>query len=286
MTADQEPTGSTSELQHDSRVGQYDLTHWYTPLGRSTARLFTDAGRRVGAHPALALILAAGIGAAVLTSFLVSRVYDAVTERDGIAALDVPLLHAAMALRSTGVDAFSAAVAYLFGPIGMPAMAVAAILVLSLRRRSLTPLILIAASGIGSLLMTVAGKDIIGRHRPPLADAIAPFEFSPSFPSGHTLNATVIAGVVGYLLWLRRHTIAARVVSIAAPVLIAIVVGLTRVLLGAHWFTDVLAGWLLGAAWLAVVVTTHRLYLTARRRGAPPKRDPGELSAPRRGAPR
>ena len=284
MSADREPAGRSSELQHDSRVGQYDLTHWYTPLGRATARLFTDAGRRVGAHPALTLTLIVGIGAAFLTSFLVSRVYDAVTERDGIAALDVPLLHAAMALRSPAVDGFSAAVAYLFGPIGMPAMAVAAILILSLRRRSLTPVILIAASGIGSLLMTLAGKDIIGRHRPLLADAIAPFEYSPSFPSGHTLNATVIAGVVGYLIWLRRHTIAARVASIAIPVLIAVVVGLTRVLLGAHWFTDVLAGWLLGAAWLALVVTTHRLYLTARRRGAPPEGDPGEVSGPRRGA--
>jgi undecaprenyl-diphosphatase len=159
-------------------------------------------------------------------------------------------------------------------------------LILSLRRRSLTPLILIAASGIGSLLMTLAGKDIIGRHRPPLADAIAPFEYSPSFPSGHTLNATVIAGVVGYLIWLRRHTIAARVVSIAAPVVIALVVGLTRILLGAHWFTDVLAGWLLGAAWLAIVVTAHRLYLTARRRGAPPAPGPGGLKESPGHAPR
>ncbi|MBW4040734.1 MAG: phosphatase PAP2 family protein [Acidobacteria bacterium] len=253
-------------------------------MGRTAARLFTDIGRRVGAHPALTLTLTIGIGAAFLTSFLVSRVYDAVTERDGVAALDVPLLHAAMGLRSPGVDGFSATVAYLFGPIGMPAMAVVAILILSLRRRSLTPLILIAASGIGSLLMTIAGKDIIGRHRPPLSDAIAPFEYSPSFPSGHALNATVIAGVVGYLIWLRRRTIAARVVSIAAPVLIAVVVGLTRILLGAHWFTDVLAGWLLGAAWLALVVTVHRLYLTARRRGAPSARDPEGLSGPMRGA--
>ena len=53
------------------------------------------------------------------------------------------------------------------------------------------------------------------------------------------------------------------------PVVIAVVVGLTRVLLGAHWFTDVVAAWLLGAAWLALVVTAHRLYLTARERGAP-----------------
>ena len=257
------------EVRADGRVGHVELTSWATPIGRRVASFFTAIGHRIGAHPALALTLAVGIGVAFLFAFLVARVYDAVTDEDGISALDVPALHAAMGLRSPGLNAFAADVAYLFGPVGMPVMALLAMLLLALRRRSWTPVILIAAAGIGSLLMTIAGKDIIGRHRPSLADAVPPYEYSPSFPSGHTLNATVIAGVVGYLLWLRRHTIAAKVACIVAPILIAIVVGLTRVLLGAHWFTDVLAGWLLGAFWLALVVTAHRLYLTARQRGAP-----------------
>ncbi|GAA2754147.1 phosphatase PAP2 family protein [Amnibacterium kyonggiense] len=270
MSDERQRAADGGEVQQDARVGAYDLTHWYTPIGRTVARLFTEVGRRVGAHPALALTLAIGIGVAFLMSFLVSRVYDAVTDRNGVAALDGPLLFAAKGLRDPVTDGFSAGVAVVFGPVGMPAMAVLAILILSVRRRSVTPLILIAAAGVGSLLMTIAGKDIIDRHRPPRVDAIPPFESSPSFPSGHTLNATVIAGMVGYLIWLRRHAIAARVAAIAVPVVIAIVVGLTRILLGAHWFTDVLAGWLLGAAWLALVVTAHRLYLTARRHGAPP----------------
>lgn len=119
--------------------------------------------------------------------------------------------------------------------------------------------------------MSIAGKDIIGRHRPPLVDAVPPYEYSPSFPSGHTLNATVVAGVVGYLLWLHRRTLLARIACVVVPVVTAVAVGLTRILLGAHWFTDVVAAWLLGAAWLAVVITAHRLYLTARQRGAPEK---------------
>jgi membrane-associated phospholipid phosphatase len=186
-----------------------------------------------------------------------------VTDKTGVTSVDVPVLHAAMRLRSPGLNAFAAGIAYLFGPVGMPVMALVAILLLALRRRSWTPVILIAAAGIGSLLMTIAGKDIIQRHRPNIALAIPPYEHSPSFPSGHTLNATVIAGIVGYLLWLRRHTIAAKVTA-----------------LGAHWFTDVLAGWLLGLLWLALVVTAHRLYLTARQRGAP-ERPPLEGTARR-----
>jgi membrane-associated phospholipid phosphatase len=249
--------------------GRPDVTHWDSPVGRRAAALATAIGHRVGAHSFLTASLGVGVAVAFVLAFLVARVYDAVTEHDGIASLDVPLLQAAMRLRSSWLDGFAAGIAYLFGPVGMPAMAVAAILVLALRRHSRTPLLLIAGAGIGSLLMTIAGKDIIGRHRPPLADAVPPFEYSPSFPSGHTLNATVIAGVVGYLLWLHRRTLAAKILCVVVPVLIAVVVGLTRVLLGAHWFTDVVAAWLLGAAWLALVITAHRLYLTARERGAP-----------------
>ena len=120
-------------------------------------------GTASGPQPALAIVLAVGVAVAFVMAFLVARVYDAVTEDDGIASLDVPLLDAAIRLRTPSLDGFAAGVAYLFGPVGMPCMAVAAILVLALRRRSRTPLILIAGAGIGSLLMTIAGKDIIGR---------------------------------------------------------------------------------------------------------------------------
>ena len=260
--------GAPAEVGLDRGLGGQDLTTWNTSAGRAAARSATKASGRLGPHGALLVILGIGVLAAFVLSFLVSRVYDAVTEADGVAALDLPALHAAMSLRSPLTNGVAATVAYVFGPIGMPLMAAVACVLLAVRRRSWTPVILIVAAGIGSLLMTIAGKDIIQRHRPPLADAIPPFEYSPSFPSGHTLNAVVIVGIVAYLLILRRRTAAARAATIVITVVVAVGVGLTRLLLGAHWFTDVLAGWLLGGAWLAVVITAHRLYLTTRHHQA------------------
>jgi undecaprenyl-diphosphatase len=265
-----EHQGASGELRDDRFVGRQDLTHWYTPFGRALAELVSGVGRRIGAHGALVATLAIGALTLALASFLVARVYDSVTEHDGVASLDVPVLHAAMTIRGPVVNELCAIVAVVFGKVGMPVLALVVALALVLVRRSWTPLILIAAAGIGSLLMTIAGKDIIGRHRPLRIDALPPFESSPSFPSGHTLNAAVIVGIVAYLLVLRRRTAIARVLIVAAAVVLVAVVGITRVVLAAHWFTDVLAGWLLGAAWLAVVITAHRLYLTARHRGAPP----------------
>lgn len=264
-----EDSGVAGELRHDTAVGDRPLVAWTTRPGRAAAQTAVRTAGRLGAHGALVLTLALGVVAVFVLAFLASRVYDAVTDKNGVTGLDVPLLHAAAGLRSPVTDGFAAAVAYGFGPVGMPILALIAIAVLTLRRRSWTPAILVVAAGVGSLAMTIAGKDIIDRHRPPLSDAIPPFEYSPSFPSGHTLNATVVVGIVAYLILLRRKTVAARVLTVVVAVVVPILVGMTRILLGAHWFTDVLAGWLLGAAWLALVVTAHRLYLTARVRGAP-----------------
>ena len=268
---DAQAEGDREELRDDRSVGRVDLTHWYTPWGRMLARLVTRVGAILTARGALLLTLLVGAGIALALSFVASRIYDAITESEGVAGLDRPILDAAIAARTPLLDALVTGYTNVAGPIGMPIIAVLAILILSLKRKSWTPLILIAAAGLGSLLMTVAGKDIIGRSRPPLADAVPPYEYSPSFPSGHTLNATVIAGVIAYMLILRQRSTHARVITIVVAALFAVSIGLSRVFLGHHWFTDVLAGWVLGLAWLSLVITAHRLYLTTRRSTDPPE---------------
>lgn len=273
-----EREGLDEELRADRTVGSVDLTHWYTPVGRFLVAIVRRLAAALGARGALLLILLVGVLIAFLLSFIASRIYDAITESDGVAGLDRPLLQFAMQHRSPFLDSVVTAYTNIAGPIGMPIIAVATLLLLSLKRKSWTPAILIAAGGTGSLLMTIAGKDIINRNRPPHADAVAPFEFSPSFPSGHTLNAVVIAGIIAYLLVLRRQSTHARVLIIVAATLFALTIGLSRVYLGHHWFTDVLAGWVLGAAWLALIITAHRLYLTIRRGNDPHPTDPPQLA--------
>jgi len=57
----------------------------------------------------------------------------------------------------------------------------------------------------------------------------------------------------------------ARILSVVLAVAWFVAMGLSRVFLGYHWLTDVLAGWTLGLAWVVVVITCHRLYLTVKR---------------------
>ena len=96
-----------------------------------------------------------------------------------------------------------------------------------------------------------------------------PYEYAFSFPSGHALNSTVIAGVVAYLLARRLQTKRARVVAVLVAAAWAIAMGLSRVFLGHHWLTDVAVAWLLGGAWIALLITAHQLFLATRRRPRP-----------------
>ncbi|WP_107705974.1 phosphatase PAP2 family protein [Nocardioides allogilvus] len=113
--------------------------------------------------------------------------------------------------------------------------------------------------------MTVVGKHLVGRVRPPQELAVPPYESTPSFPSGHTLNSWVLWILIGYLVAVRTGSHRLAVVAPAVATVLAMAMGLSRVYLGHHWLTDVLVGWTLGAAWLAVIITGHRLALTVRR---------------------
>jgi len=271
------------DTAHEERIGSRDLASWTTPVGRAVARAGVAVGHgalRLGAWSAanVVLLLTALVGGLVVVGLtsVSAEVYESVIEADGLAGLDRPVLDAAVGWRSPGLDHAITLYTDVGGPIGMPVLATLATILMVWRWRSRTPLVLMLIAAAGSLAMTVTGKELIGRARPPRSLAVPPFESSPSFPSGHTLNATVLTGIAVYLVLRRLDRKRARTATILAGVAFVVSMGLSRVFLGHHWLTDVVAGWLLGLAWVAVVVTAHRLYLTVRR--VEPDR-PGPLAA-------
>lgn len=248
----------------DEHIGQRDLTRWPTALGRRLLRVARALSRFTTANTVL--VTSAAIGVVLVIGMIVAsaEVYEAVEDGDGVAAFDRPALDEAIGLRTqTGIK-MANFFTNLGGPLWMTVIAAAVTLGMTVAWRSRTPLVLMLIGTAGSLAMTTIGKEWVGRVRPASMFAVPPLESSPSFPSGHTLNSTVIAGLVAYLVLRRLRSNWSRGLAVITAVAWATAMGLSRVFLGHHWLTDVAMGWTLGLAWVVAVVTSHRLYLTVR----------------------
>ncbi|MET7642954.1 phosphatase PAP2 family protein [Streptomyces sp. NPDC005426] len=128
----------------------------------------------------------------------------------------------------------------------------------TVRRRVTIAAVLALCLGSGQALR-YAVMTLVARRRPPFADW-ATHATGWSFPSGHATTGAMTAGLLTAALYLR----CLRIPPVAA-VLIGMwgaAVGLSRVYLGVHWFSDVIGGWLFAAAWLAL---TACVYLLAGR---------------------
>jgi undecaprenyl-diphosphatase len=121
---------------------------------------------------------------------------------------------------------------------------------LALQRRY-AEAVIVAVALIGATLFTDAVKDLIARPRPP-GPHLAPAG-GYSFPSGHTLNSTATYGIIALYAWRSRIRRGVRWFASCALLAIPFLVGLSRIALGVHYPSDVLGGWLAGAAVVLVV---------------------------------
>ena len=133
-------------------------------------------------------------------------------------------------------------------------LAAAGYLWLSGRRRSM--LLLVASVGGGQMLSTLFKRGF-DRPRPDLVPHEA-IVYTASFPSGHAMMAAVTYLTLGAMLARVQPTRVLRVYVLALAAIVTVAVGISRVYLGVHWPTDVLAGWTAGAAWALACWTVAR----------------------------
>lgn len=110
-----------------------------------------------------------------------------------------------------------------------------------------------------------------GRHRPIFADPLNPPLPGPGFPSGHSMTTMLLYGLLLYLLLPRLQSRRWRLLAAVDAALILLLVGFSRLYMGDHFPTDVLAGYAFGLAWGALVYTSLDLLQqrwAARRRPA------------------
>ena len=266
-----------SPPRRDETIGHRDLRVWRTVIGRQLVRaaawlvgLVERVWRRSSLQATVILTFLVGGALATYATEAATDVYEDVSHSDGIAALDQPVLDWAISTRTPTRDQWITTFTDIGGPVWGSVLAVVILGVLVAVWRRWTPVLVLLPGLLGALAITVVGKDLTGRGRPPFSEAVPPYEVSTSFPSGHTLNATVLAGLTAYLLLILTRRMWLGVLGVIAAATYAVTMGLSRVWLGHHWLTDVLAGWLLGAAWVIGVITVHRIVLTLRDREPEP----------------
>jgi undecaprenyl-diphosphatase len=136
-------------------------------------------------------------------------------------------------------------------------------LLLVLRRYQTTCFVGIAV--LGGVLLVVGLKELVGRARPDEPLPLVRTPSSPSFPSGHTMNSSVIYLTLALVASASIPRRRVRAYIIGWSLVLVFLIGLSRVYLNVHWLTDVLAGWAGGLAWALACRWVEDHWLPLRR---------------------
>jgi undecaprenyl-diphosphatase len=156
---------------------------------------------------------------------------------------DEPILLLAHGMANAGFDRAFLLFSALGYEWGVVPFDIALVVVLAIRQRMREGLFAGLALG-GSALLNLATKQVFARERPSLWESIAP-ESTFSFPSGHAMGSMTLAWVCLLLAWRTPW----RWPVLVAAVLFTVMVGLSRVYLGVHYPSDILAGWTAASVW-------------------------------------
>jgi undecaprenyl-diphosphatase len=118
---------------------------------------------------------------------------------------------------------------------------------LMVARRRATALFVVFAIAGGATLSTIL-KSLFNRPRPDVVAHLVDVH-STSFPSGHAMNSAIVYLTLGALLARTQQVRVLRIYLLSVSIVLALMIGASRVYLGVHWPSDVLAGWMVGASW-------------------------------------
>ena len=160
--------------------------------------------------------------------------------------------------------------ASLFGTAPLVAVITAVVGASLARERRWPDIALLIVAVVGAVLLSPLTKHLVSRARPTAFFRTSATGYS--FPSGHTLNVTCLALALGFILWRLSWHRAVKIAWTLALIVYVASVGASRVVLGVHYPTDVLGGFLLGTAWATLLMA---LVLGAERwRPVPPTPPP------------
>lgn len=220
-------------------------------------------------HPyrPLLYILAIGFVVSALTGAAFLHLAEAM--RDSNSALervDQTVWRSTNQFRTPGATAFFVAFTYLGTGVGLGILVliVATFLLIRGHRRWATFLVVTAAGGG---LLNHALKVVFARARPDMAEALWR-SHSYSFPSGHAMGSLVVFGALVYVVMRASRSWPVRSAAVALGLCFVGAISISRIYLGVHWFSDIVAGLSAGLVWLATTTAAYEVFRRMRPRRA------------------
>lgn len=209
--------------------------------------------RRFTPDEKFGLYLTAGSALTVFFLYLFFGLARDVIGQQSIIQADLRIINLLQLFRDPITNEFMLLITYLGKwQIVIPAVCAVSTILLLFKRRHYF-LALIVSVGGGELFVWIT-KNIIERTRPPLINALSP-EMSYSFPSGHAFVAIAFYGFLGYILFRESRSKLMKAFSVLIIFSIIVLIGFSRIYLGVHWPSDVLASYTAAVAWIAALIT-------------------------------
>jgi undecaprenyl-diphosphatase len=202
----------------------------------------------------LGLHLVVGFLVALLAGWVFGRIAEWVFESEATRSADRMAQEVAARWRSPGLTSYMRFMSvvgqmWMLGVLSVP---VAAAL---LRARSHRRLYAFVATIVGGALLNPGLKEVFRRARPSGIEALW-ISQGYSFPSGHAMGAVLFFGALAYVVYFSvDHSRRMRVLAVVLCVLVILSIGASRIYLGVHYLSDVLAGFAAGLCWLAVCLS-------------------------------
>ncbi|MFA6185268.1 MAG: LssY C-terminal domain-containing protein [Candidatus Shapirobacteria bacterium] len=188
--------------------------------------------------------------------YLFFKVIQSYIGQEALIRADLRIINLISHFRTPELNQFMLFITYLAqGEIIAIAVIFSLIILFLLRKWSYLRSLLVFVVG-GELFVWVI-KNIVDRQRPPLSEALVT-ETSYSFPSGHSFIAIAFYGLIVFFLFDSLKKKYLKIISLILGIILVILIGTSRIYLGAHWPSDVLASYASSLAWLSIIITiTH-----------------------------
>ncbi|WP_075795449.1 phosphatase PAP2 family protein [Massilia putida] len=222
-------------------------------LTTASSRLRRFLAARLSPEGEMGLHLTVGLALLLAAAWIFGVIAEDVVTGDTITLVDVRL---ARWFHDRATPGFTRAMLFVthWNSIAGSCVMGALLAVWFWRRRAHYWLIVCLVAVPGGMVLNVALKHVFQRARPSFDDPLLSL-LTYSFPSGHTAAATVLYGLLACYLVRRVHAWRGRVAIVLAAVAMVMLVALSRMYLGVHYLSDVLAAAAEGAAWLAICIT-------------------------------